>query len=104
LSGARKCGFNLTRPARKAAILPYLRAIGDSIRFLSEKESREEWTFVDRKKILKTLFRFHVEDLADRPERQEEYLRLVPVLKAVNRIESAYRKHRQKTLGEARHV
>ena len=63
-----------------------------------EKESREEWTFVDRKKILKTFFRFHVEDIADRPEKQEEYLRLVPVLKAVSRIESAYRKHRQKKL------
>ena len=63
-----------------------------------EKESREEWTFVDRKKILKTFFRFYVEDIADRPEKQEEYLRLVPVLKAVNKIESVYRKHRQKKL------
>jgi site-specific recombinase XerD len=69
-------------------------------KLLQALESRfpEEWTFVDCKTMFKTFFRFYMDEIADRPEKQDEYMRLVPVLKAVSRIETAFRKHRQKRL------
>jgi len=39
-----------------------------------------------------------MDDIADREEKREEYLRLVPVLKAVQKIETAFRRHKQKKL------
>jgi len=63
-----------------------------------EKRFPEEWTFVDCKKMLKTFFRFYLDDIADTQDKKEEYVRLVPVLKAVNRVETCYRRHRQKKL------
>jgi len=69
-------------------------------RFLQALERRfpEEWTFVDCKTMFKTFFRFYMDDIADRENKRDEYVRLVPVLKAVNKIETAYRKHKQKKL------
>jgi integrase len=63
-----------------------------------EKRFSEEWTFVDCKKVFKTFFRFYMDDIADRKDKMAEYTRLAPVLKAVNRIHTAYRKHKEKKL------
>jgi integrase len=63
-----------------------------------EKRFPEEWTFADCKRMFKTFFRFYMDDIADREDRRDEYIRLVPVLKAVQNIETAYRRHRQKKL------
>lgn len=63
-----------------------------------EKRFPEEWTFVDCKTMFKTFFRFYMDDVVDREDRREEYMRLTPVLKAVNKIETAFRKHKQKKL------
>lgn len=63
-----------------------------------EKRFPEEWTFVDCKKILKTFFRFYVDDITDKEDKRDEYLRLAPVLRTVNKIETAYRKHKEKRL------
>lgn len=69
-------------------------------RLLQALEERfpEEWTFVDCKAMFKTFFRFYMDDIADRKDKEQEYLRLLPTLKAVNKIEVAYRKHKQKKL------
>jgi len=68
--------------------------------FLQRLEGRfpEEWTFVDCKTMFKTFFRFYMEDIADREDRKDEYVRLAPVLKAVGKIQTGYRKHKQKKL------
>ncbi|UCH70608.1 MAG: tyrosine-type recombinase/integrase [Candidatus Bathyarchaeota archaeon] len=63
-----------------------------------EKRFPEEWTFVDCKTMFKTFFRFYMDDIADREDKREEYMRLAPVLKAVNKIETNYRKHKEKKL------
>lgn len=69
-------------------------------RFVQALERRfpEEWTFCDCKTMFKTFFRFYMDDIADQEEKREEYLRLVPVLKAVGKVETAFRKHKQKKL------
>ena len=48
--------------------------------------------------MFKTFFRFYMDDIADREDKGEEYMRLAPVLKAVNKIETNYRKHKEKKL------
>ena len=63
-----------------------------------ERRFPEEWTFVDCKKIFKTFFRFYMDDIADRREKRRDYVSLAPVLKAVNKIETGYRKHKEKKL------
>lgn len=72
----------------------------DISRFVQALEKRfpEEWTFVDCKTMFKTFFRFYMDDIADREDKREEYMRLAPVLKAVNKIETSYRKHKEKKL------
>ena len=63
-----------------------------------EERFPEEWTFVDCKKMFKTFFRFYMDDIADRRDKRDEYARLAPVLKAINKIEVNYRKHKEKKL------
>lgn len=63
-----------------------------------ERRFPEEWTFVDCKTMFKTFFRFYMDDIADNEHKKEEYMRLAPVLKAVNKIETRYRKHKEKKL------
>jgi site-specific recombinase XerD len=63
-----------------------------------EKRFPEEWTFVDCKKMLKTFFRFYMDHIADEKDKQKEYLSLLPVLKAVNKIKTQYRKDKKKPL------
>ena len=67
---------------------------------LQKLESRfpEEWTFVDCKTMFKTFFKFYMDDIADRPEKAAEYVRLIPVFKAVSKIETSFRRHKQKKL------
>lgn len=63
-----------------------------------EKRFLEEWTFVDCKTMFKTFFRFYMDYIADDRERQREYMRLVPTLKAVGKIETSFRRHKEKKL------
>ena len=102
VSGSRKDKY--IRSLREMAILlgkSFNEMERDDVGRLIQKLERrypEEWTFVDCKKMFKTFFRFYMDYIADLEDKKDEFMKLTPVLKAINKVATAFRKHKEKKL------